>query len=74
MPKLILKRAVGFPVTPQPPVEPSDPADEKPRSYWDEHPENLAQRIERTRRYFRLCHRKRRAKFADGLEWHSEAR
>ena len=74
MPKLILRRAAGFPVTPQEPVAPSDPADEKPREYWNEHPENLTQRIERTRRYFRLCNAPKRGRQAEGLEFHLESR
>lgn len=72
--RIILRRANGFPVTTQDPVAPSDPRDEKSREYWNAHPEGLQQRIERTRRYFRLVNRAKPARFAEGLEYHLEAR
>jgi len=74
MPKIILRRPNGFPVTSQAPVEPTDPKDEPTREWVNTHPENLVQRIERTRRYFRLMNRPRRERIAEGLEYHFEAR
>lgn len=74
VPRILLRKANGFPVTLEDTVEPTDPADEKPRSYWNEHPENLAQRMERTRRYFRLMNRRRGAKIAEDVWFHFEAR
>lgn len=58
----------AFPVTATDTVEPSHPADEPTREWVNAHPENLVQRVERTRRYFRLCQQTQRTRFADGMD------
>lgn len=57
-----------FPVTATDKVEPTHPADEPSREWVNQHPENLAQRIERTRRYFRLCQQANRRRYAEGMD------
>lgn len=57
-----------FPLNPPDKVEPSHPADEPTREWVNAHPEDLTQRILRTRRYFRLCRMNRQLFYAKGLD------
>lgn len=57
-----------FPLNPPDKVEPSNPADEPTREWVNAHPEDLTQRILRTRRYFRLCRMNRQLFYAKGLD------
>ena len=57
-----------FPVTATDEVTPSDPKDEPTREWVNAHPEGLKERIERTRRYFRLTHYRRKLAYARGLD------
>jgi hypothetical protein len=49
----------SFPHTATDEVRPTSPRDEPTRAEVNAHPENLAQRMQRTRRYFRLMRRGR---------------
>ena len=61
-----------FPVTAADQVHPSDPRDEPTRDEVNAHPENQMQRMDRTRRYFRLCRRPRPQRYARGLDSNPE--
>lgn len=60
--------AESFPVTPQEPVEPSDPKAEPTRAEIEVTPEGPAEQLRRTRRYFRLTHRRPANRYASGLD------
>lgn len=57
-----------FPVTLDDEPKPGDPAKEPTREQVNANPEGLIARIERTRRYFRLCRRSPATKYARGLD------
>lgn len=57
-----------FPLNPPDKVAPTPPADEPTREWVNAHPENLTQRILRTRRYFRLCRMGQKMHYARGLD------
>lgn len=57
-----------FPLNPPDKVEPSLSIDEPTREWVNAHPEDLTQRILRTRRYFRLCRMNRQLYYAKGLD------
>lgn len=57
-----------FPLTLGDDPKPGDPAKEPTREEVNANPEGLIARIERTRRYFRLCRRAGPLKYARGLD------
>lgn len=57
-----------FPVTATDEVLPTHPKDEPTREEVNAHPEGLIARMERTRRYFRLTHRRPSHRYAQGLD------
>jgi len=59
---------IDFPLNPPDEVKPSHPADEPTREEVNQHPEDLTQRILRTRRYFRLCRLSQTFRYARGLD------
>lgn len=57
-----------FPVTARDEVQPTPVQDEPTREQLAAHPENLEQRLQRTRRYFRLTSHSRTLHYARGLD------
>lgn len=57
-----------FPLNPPDKVAPTHPADEPTRDWVNSHPEDLTQRILRTRRYFRLTRMSQTYRYAKGLD------